>query len=178
MTLSTGVVILLLILSVLQTLLLLGVIRRLRLHEEELSRLSEHAGGPSTGIARPGTRPNWPSGAPIRPPGGSAGNNQATLLVGFFSPACPACERELPAFVRWVSQSDDRPRAVAVLVGSDPTAHKTARRAGEIITEEPGGVWHRAFDVSSYPALALVSRDGIILASGHRVADLHVATSQ
>ncbi|NJP24128.1 redoxin domain-containing protein [Microbispora sp. SCL1-1] len=161
------------VLCLIDLVLTVGVIRRLRAHEEMLS-------------ARP-------PGAPflVLPPGATIGGFSAvstdgvhvsdetltgTVLVGVFSPDCPACHERLPQFAEHArSFPGGRGNVLAVLVGAEEEMAEE-RRALEpvalVLIEEFGTGLTKALQVRGFPSLALVDEHGRVVASGTTLEDL------
>lgn len=93
-------------------------------------------------------------------------------LVVFVSPTCQPCRRLRPQLVEHARALGDRNRVLAVVV-AQPTAAAADVAALEdvarVVVEPPGGPIADAFEVSSYPALFRVV-DGTVRASGRTVA--------
>ncbi|MGL5857960.1 MAG: TlpA family protein disulfide reductase [Angustibacter sp.] len=153
-----------LVVTLLNLLLLLGVVRRLKEHEGRLASM-----------------PDETSPAPIVPPGGSIApftaqsvtgvpvddGSMADALVGFFSPGCGSCRERLPGFQ--LAAADHRGLVLAVVVedGGDTTALVDGLgEAATIVLEPSGGPVAEAFAVRGFPAFALVGNDRTIQASG------------
>ncbi|WP_182881022.1 TlpA family protein disulfide reductase [Microbispora sp. H10949] len=161
------------VLCLIDLVLTVGVIRRLRTHEEMLA-------------ARPGVSPPI-----VLPPGATIGAFSAVstdgvhvsaetltepALVGVFSPDCPACGDRLPQFAeRARSFPGGRGSVLAVLVGTEEEV-AAQRRALEpvalVLIEEYGTGVTKALRVQGFPSLALLDGHGRVLASGSTLADL------
>ncbi|GII62209.1 hypothetical protein Skr01_22940 [Sphaerisporangium krabiense] len=161
------------LLCLLDLILTLGVIKRLREHTELLA-----------------TRPS--GGAPMYPAVGEEVGEFSTAtvegrrlsradlddetLVGFFSPECQPCKEKLPGFVEFArSLSGGRERVLAVIVsaGDDPGPFLAALSpVARVVVEEPGGALSGAFMVGAYPALLRVTKDGggRLIVTSNRVA--------
>ncbi|MEW9529357.1 hypothetical protein [Microbispora sp. NPDC049125] len=150
----------------------IGVIRRLRLHDQMLS-------------GRPSTFP-----PPVLPPGAEIGGFSVVTadgvyvsdwtmgeptLVGVFSPDCPACHEGLPLFAgRARSFPGGRDNVLAVLVGTQEEV-AAQRRALEpvalVIVEEFGTGLTKALQVEAFPSFAVVDGRKVV-ASGTALEDL------
>lgn len=160
------------VLTLLNLVLLLGVVRRLREHETRIASIGQGGvdPGPPELIAPAGTR----VGAfATRSVDGRAVDNAtlpAPALVGFFSPGCDTCHERLPDFQRAAQAHPSRPLAVVIQDGRDP-----AELVGEldasstVVLDEPGGPMMEAFGVRGFPVFALVDADGTIRASGYEL---------
>jgi hypothetical protein len=145
-----------------------GVIRRLRVHADHLNRLLQ-VGGPAGGV----------------PVGETVGAFTATTidgeavsrellagqtLVGFFSPGCQPCAAQLPRFVDYARASSRRPGRVLAVVDTDGEDGKDyverLSRVGPVVVEGHDGPLQAAFRVTSFPMLYLVGDGGVVVASG------------
>ncbi|MDG6106212.1 hypothetical protein Daura_20195 [Dactylosporangium aurantiacum] len=158
MTALTFAVVLVGALCVLNLLLTFGVIRRLRDGDR-----------PAAGAAP--QPPMAPVGTAVR--GGPTGWDGETL-VGFFSPGCGPCERQLPTFVE-VAGARPTHRVVAVVydpAGQSAALVATLRQVAQVVVEDtPHGALQTAFQVNGYPSYCIV-RDGVVVAVAGRAADL------
>jgi hypothetical protein len=142
-------------LSALNLLLMFGVIRRLREHEQALA-----GGGPERASAPP--RMLSPGEAPsdfmaVDIDGAALSRDQlAAGLVSFFTPDCQPCEARLPRFVRAAEREPSGRAGVLAVVVGDPTQAEPMTRAlapvARVFTEMHGGALTTAFRVSGFPA--------------------------
>ncbi len=161
------------VLCLIDLVLTVGVIRRLRTHEEMLS-------------ARPVASPSI-----VLPPGAMIGGFSAVstdgvhvsdetltepVLVGVFSPDCSACHDRLPQFAeRARSFPGGRGNVLAVLVGTEEEVadeRRTLEPVALVLIEEYGTGLTKALQVNGFPSLALVDVRGRVVASGTTVEDL------
>ncbi|MEU7877260.1 TlpA disulfide reductase family protein [Microbispora bryophytorum] len=161
------------VLCLIDLVLTVGVIRRLRAHEEMLS-------------ARPAVSPSI-----VLPPGAKIGGFSAVstdgvpvsgetltepVLVGVFSPDCPACHDRLPQFAeRARSFPGGRGNVLAVLVGAEEEVAdelRTLEPVALVLIEEYGTGLTKALQVKGFPSLALVDEHGKVVASGSTIEDL------
>ncbi|WP_433219634.1 TlpA family protein disulfide reductase [Dactylosporangium sp. CS-047395] len=166
MTYLTAAVVLLGIVTGLNLVLLLGVIKRL-----------QKAEAPGV-ISDEGARPVLPPGE--RPEAFSVSSRDGELfetvggkgrLVGFFTPHCNLCHDRMPKFLKYARAAGlERDQVFAVVVG---TPDETAPLAKELspaahVVDEPdgGGSVYEAFGVRGLPAMYLLDADGVILSSG------------
>lgn len=147
-------------LCVLDLVLVLAVIRRLREHTTHLERLL------SVG---PDERPALEPGAVLPTvPADLAG----PTLVGFFAPGCGPCGEEIPYFLDRAGLGAERGLAVVVSFGpGSEEEQQLAAAAVEVVVEPPGGAVSEAFAVNSFPTVFLV-RDGVVEAAAHRMGEL------
>ncbi|WP_433041631.1 hypothetical protein [Dactylosporangium sp. CS-033363] len=140
------------VLCVIDLLLTVGVIRRLREHTEQLAQAL--AGRPPA-IAAPGTTVDFDGSASV---------------VGFFSPGCGPCAELLPKFVERVAGES----VLAVVVGDGAEVDSMVELlapVARVVREDHGGTVAAAFGVSSFPSV--FAMDGRTIAgSGHDLGAL------
>jgi thiol-disulfide isomerase/thioredoxin len=156
------------VLVVLDLFLTIGVVRRLREHTEQLSRMQADPIGP--GIVTTGDR----VGEYVATTADGRTVSRADLaggptVVGFFSTSCPACERRIPDFVEYARSGPAR--VLAVVVGSGDLADDMSDRLsgvpGVVVREaDEEGPIVRAFAVTAFPSFAVVDGDGAVLSGG------------
>ncbi|MGW3461714.1 hypothetical protein ACWDE9_19885 [Streptomyces olivaceoviridis] len=158
------------LLCMLDLVLSLGVIKRLREHTELLTSLSGRATigvgeeiGDFNVVAVDGT----PLGRDLL---------QADTLVGFFSPGCPACKEQLPKFAEFARAMPGGPDRVLAVVTGDPqrtTDMVAALSPVARVVREPaqGGAVSSAFQVAAYPSIlrAGPNDDGVPVVTQVRV---------
>lgn len=170
-------------LSVLNFLLLLLVVRRVRGYREQLARQRGPL-GPLAGLPV-GTR------VPEFTVLGNAGEvvcldslRGARSLVAFFSPDCRPCREQAPELAAFARATAKEPaRIVAVICGDqhhEGAASIAAELAGAatVVHEQVGGPAEAAFSVSGYPSFYLLDDGGRVQASGHTVRSVAVAHSR
>jgi len=160
---------------VLNLILLLGVIRRLREHSELISKGSAgHTEGDA--ILRSGETVSEFSAVGIDGDTISLEKIDDLTLVGFFSPTCPPCKEQIPHFRSYAERLPfGRAMAVAVIGGEGEEAMTMAESLNDVarvIVEPLAGPVSAAFRVSSVPAVALVEPSGKVLQSGRGVTAL------
>jgi thiol-disulfide isomerase/thioredoxin len=165
------------LLCLLDLVLTLGVVRRLREHAEVLANL------PGQGGAEP------PVGAAVGPFAARAVDGERVTqdhlvdqtLVAFFSPGCAPCEELRPAFVRFAAaHPGGRGQVLAVLTapaeldsGEHADAVAELAPVARVVVQEQGDeVVAAAFGVRRYPTLCLVDANGRIAASGSSLTSL------
>lgn len=162
------------VLTLLNLLLLFGVIRRLR----EQPVAPPGLPGPSALPVGTQVEPFVTDDADGRPlrldelPGGT--------VVGFFSPGCAPCEALVPKFVaRTAELPGGRDSVVAVVAGfPDEVGDYVAKLApvARVVVEEPsGGAVAHAFQVTGYPTVFQLDAGGRILISDASVDRLAVS---
>jgi hypothetical protein len=155
--------------------LTLGVIGRLRDHTERLSALyASRAPALSPDLMLPvGQVPadfatTTVDGDPV-----SRDLLGAPALVGFFSPGCRSCSERLPEFSAYAGAvPGGRDRTLAVVVGDGDGGRRLAselRDAGRVVVEGFGGPVSTAFGVHGFPALCVLDKGGAIAAAGATV---------
>ncbi|MEQ4301017.1 redoxin domain-containing protein [Plantactinospora sp. B6F1] len=145
------------LLCVLNLILTLGVIKRLREHTELLSTIAQ--------------------GPPAIEVGQVVGEFETTTvdhealtrdaltgdtLVAFFSPTCGPCKEKLPKFVEHVRALPGRDRSLAVVVGDRDQAQAFVadlRPVTRVVVEAGDGALSSAFRARAYPTLLRVGRD-------------------
>jgi thiol-disulfide isomerase/thioredoxin len=167
------------VLVVLDLVLTLGVVRRLRAHGELLSRLT--TGGLARqlilGVGRsPATADvTTVDGGPL------STADLADTLVGFFSPTCIPCAERAPQFVEYArGVPGGRARVLAVVVGDpDRVTALTELFApvARVVVEPPEGPLSTAFEVVGFPALCLLDGAGTVVASGTDLSGFPVAVA-
>jgi hypothetical protein len=162
-----------LVCTLLNLLLVFGVLRKLREHDALLAGATPPGRDHSDAIAAVGATvaavtASTLDGGPV-----SSRRGDGSLLVGFFSPGCRPCEERIPEFIRFHERTGIA--AVAVVVDTDGDSGPHVRRLSghvEVVVEPAGGTFGTAFQVTSYPALCLVDTAGVVLASGNAFSDL------
>ncbi|MBE1591596.1 TlpA family protein disulfide reductase [Nonomuraea angiospora] len=153
--------------------LTLAVIRRLRVHTLRLAELA-------------------PAGAPMVQPGTTLGEFSATALSGetvsraffsgpsvvaVFSTECASCHERLPEFASYLA--DTRPQRVLAVVAGDPDAARSFTgelTSATVVVEPMGGPVGRALRVSRFPSFYLVDGDGVVVAADTAPGRLPAAT--
>ncbi|MGR6322065.1 TlpA disulfide reductase family protein [Micromonospora soli] len=158
-------------LGILNLLLSLAVIRRLREHTELLA-----AAGDEPGIIAAGQVPGEFTATDLD--GGRLRRVDLTgeVLVGFFSTNCPACTEALPRFVTWAAAFPGGRRQVLAVVSSDePTGgglSATLTGVARVIVEEPDGALATAFRATASPGWCILDATGAVRDSGTGVRRL------
>jgi thiol-disulfide isomerase/thioredoxin len=164
------------LLTLLNLLLLLGVVRRLRAQD---GRTDRPAGGstrleplPPVGTLIEDVAAVDVAGIPVR---------RADLdLVGFFSPGCEPCDALLPQFIGYAAGlPGGRDDVLAVVVGVPGEVAEAVARlsavARVVVEEPPAGPLAGAFRVTGYPAVFRLDGTGRVLGSGASLDRLPVA---
>jgi hypothetical protein len=163
-------------LCLIDLLLTLGVVRRLREHAGLLARGELTRGelsAPPPGLA-----------AGMRPAGFSALDTSGQVVdgpdglqvAGFFSGSCSACPVQVAPFVDFVrSRQLDRYSVLAVVTGAEPASYVAQLSAVATVCVEPeDGAISAAFAITGFPAFFLLGSGGLIAASGYEPRSLPV----
>ncbi|MFI5910976.1 TlpA disulfide reductase family protein [Dactylosporangium sp. NPDC051541] len=97
-------------------------------------------------------------------------------LVGFFTPTCSACHERMPDFLAYAARNGfGRDRVFAVVVGKpdEVTAMRAELAPVARIVQEPhgGAAMYKAFGVYGLPAYALLDHNGVVVASSSLLTD-------
>ena len=163
------------VLCLLDLVLTLGVVRRLRDHNLRLAAL---AGTEPDGFRLP------PPGEVISPFSAVAVTGETVTgddlaeptLVAFFTPDCPACEEKLLGFLAYARDfAGGRARVLGVVAGESGGAHyRTAlSEVAVVVSERERGELQKAFDVTAFPSFLIVV-GGTVAQATHVVGDLPV----
>jgi hypothetical protein len=158
-------VVLLGLLSVLNLLLTIGAIRRLR---EQAAGSAPHSSGPSVDL-RPGARPD-PFTATTTA-GEQVSETDVSGLVGFFSAGCSPCHTLAPHFVER-ARVLGRERVFAVVAGDDAELLAELTPVARVVVEDYDGAVQAAFRNTWTPAVYLLDTDLRVVAAGGRMGDL------
>ncbi|TDD74799.1 hypothetical protein E1293_29160 [Actinomadura darangshiensis] len=146
--------------------LTLGVIGRLRRHTELISNLTSggrpYALHPEGGTAGP-FETVATTGEPL-----SRDRLSGRTLVGAFAPHCPACEEKLPAFVEYARAfPGGRDQVIAVVVGAESEAGAYRERlepVARVVIEQPvTGEIGTALALNAFPGFGVLDRSGTVL---------------
>ncbi|TCB93399.1 TlpA family protein disulfide reductase [Micromonospora zingiberis] len=160
-------------LGLLNLLLTMAVIRRLREHAEQLAR---HAAGAGAGIIEPGQTPGDfaatdTDGNPVR-----RSDLSGDVLVAFFSPDCRACTEALPRFVSQVATfPGGRSQVLAVVTGDGPEVPELSTRlagVARVVADGVDGGLTAAFQARAFPCWCLLDATGTVRQSGSGWSEL------
>jgi hypothetical protein len=167
--------------AVLNLLLTVGVIRRLRQHTEQLSGMAALGGAPGDIIIGAGEQAGefaatTTDGEPV-----ARDLLSGQTLVGVLSASCGACKERLPEFVsRAETFPGGRGQVLAVLAGEpaevEPYREQLAPVARVVIEPPMDGPISTALKVQGYPAFALLDAEGTAVAGGHSFEQLPVVS--
>ncbi|SCE68196.1 hypothetical protein GA0070607_0323 [Micromonospora coriariae] len=178
MALLTVAVVLVAALGLLNLILLLGVIRRLREHTD---LLSDQQGQPPAVMLEVGSIPGDFVSTTVDGRVLGRADLPPMTLVAFLSPSCEHCEEQLPLLVERARTMPGGPEHVwIVVVGKGPETEPYADRFTGLATVfvEPGtGALPLAFGVKGFPAFGLLDERGIVASTAFGIArlDLPVA---
>jgi thiol-disulfide isomerase/thioredoxin len=149
------------LLCMVNLLLTVGLIRRLRRQSPPPSMMAE---GLAPGARVPRFAAMTTSGEPV-----SDELLGAPALVGFFSPGCQPCKELLPLFAeRARGTSDSVLAVVAATPGEDAGAYiDRLAQVARVVTEVPQGPVQTAFKVSAFPTVITIDAGGTVAGSGH-----------
>jgi hypothetical protein len=163
------------VLCLLDLVLTLGVVRRLREHTTMLS-----AGGWGGEEAPIGlTAGEMPAGFAAVTADGAQITGPADLsVVAFFSTSCSLCPKRVPAFVNYVRSGSVRPQEVLAIVtgdnGESVPYYPDLAAVGQVAAEPDNGPANEAFGVTGFPAFFVLGAGGVVVASGYDPARLPV----
>ncbi|TDE51522.1 hypothetical protein E1295_18125 [Nonomuraea mesophila] len=148
------------LLCMVNLLLTVGVIRRLRKQGESAPEMSA---GLSPGESVPRFATMTTSGEPI-----SDELLGAPALIGFFSPGCGPCAELLPLFVERARGTSDAVLAVVADTGEDGAGDiERLAEVARVVTESPQGPVQTAFKVNAYPTVIAIGSGGTVVSAGH-----------
>ncbi|MDA0632226.1 hypothetical protein ACQEUU_00555 [Nonomuraea sp. CA-218870] len=162
------------VICLLNLVLTIAVIRRLREHTELLNRGGGQHPGQEEITLPAGSRVGEFSAVTVDDRTLTREDLRPGMLVAFFSPRCPTCEEEKPAFIRYASGLPGGPdQVIAVLLGTPEELAGLREELGEVarIVIEPDvdGAMSTAFALRGYPAFCLMGQDGVLQVTGFRV---------
>jgi hypothetical protein len=164
-------VVLLSVVCLLNLLLTLGILRRMR---AQAASGGQHAGPPYS--LGPGS--SIGEFTAVTTDGERVSDDTLTGLVGFFSAGCEACHELLPRFVEY-ARTAGQENVLAVCGGDDEVAVRAlAPVARVVIAELDGGPVAKAFQNVWTPVLYLVGDDHRVIAAGARMEELPLPTGR
>lgn len=155
------------LLCVLNLMLTMGVIRRLK---QTGGETVQHAGPPV--VLKPGSRAGEFDAVTVD--GEPVSQDTVTGLVGFFSAGCEPCHKLLPSFVER-ARVLGRENVLAVVGGDDAEVVEALRPVARVVAEDYDGPVSSAFQNKWTPALYMLGSDRRVVATGGRMEDLPVA---
>jgi hypothetical protein len=152
--------------------LTLGVIRRLKDHEQCLADAGTGGGDAPAAVPAPGTA--VPEFAAVTTGGGRVTNDElgGGAYVGFFSVGCPPCAEQLPEFVRLLRGLNGEPALVVIESRTlEDAAAFLAVADGLPVVVDTGDGLCRRFGVTRFPSMLHLS-DGVVSGNAHTVSRL------
>jgi thiol-disulfide isomerase/thioredoxin len=160
-------------LCVVNLLLTMAVIRRLREHSVRLAEL----GDPPAGAVEPSVD-RMPAFTATAVDGQFVtGPDPDRTVVAFFATDCPACTVELPRLLRYVAdEGHDRDRVLAVVAGLDTAKSERMveqlRGVAAVVREPLDGTVCTAFATTRFPTFYLFDDGGGVRAAAALIAAL------
>ncbi|SCF01451.1 redoxin domain-containing protein [Micromonospora chokoriensis] len=171
------------IICLLNLLLTVAVIRRLREHTELINRTGQQFPEQQDLTRQPGAQVDEFRVTTVDDRALTRDDLRDGMLVAFFSPRCPSCEEQKPAFLDYAgAMPGGRENVVAVVLGSpEEVAGLVAQleQVAQIVLEaNVDGAMSSAFDLRGYPAFCLMGQDAVLAATGYRVDMLPEAATR
>jgi thiol-disulfide isomerase/thioredoxin len=160
------------LLSLLNLVLMVGVIRRLRDHTQRLDGLYERTGGPGPGLAAGEVADEFEATTSEGETLSAASLGERTL-IGFFSPSCAPCKELAPKFAELAAGRDGVIAVISGLPEETSDMHDLLSPVAKIVSGGPdGGPLAKAFRVDAFPRVFLVDETRTVLAAGHTLEAL------
>jgi len=161
--------------GMLNLILMLGVLRRLREHGELLARPGSGGSGADSGLLAAGETIGEFRTRTVD--GGAISHDDLTrdMVVAFFSPHCQPCKDLLPTFVEYAGHAGGRGRIVAVVSGDRSETADMATAlvpVARVLTDDDARPLVGAFSTTGYPAIYVMGENGIVAGSGHSMSVL------
>ncbi|WP_329116406.1 hypothetical protein [Streptomyces sp. NBC_01465] len=158
--LANGLSVTAVLLSLLNLVLLLGVIRRLR--DQSAAPAPHHADSPL-------------------PPGSLVDLPRLPTLIAFFAPGCAPCDDLLGPFAEAARRHPGGSgRVAAVLVGEvdAPRYEQALSGVSALIPQEDSDLWTKTFRVRGFPQVYALSPEGVVLWGASSVNELAHRTAR
>jgi hypothetical protein len=158
-------IVLLSMLCLMNLILTLGIIRRMRAEANELGRHSRMPAelGPGSPIGEFAARTT---------DGETVSHVSLSGVVGFFSARCKPCQDLMPRFAEY-AKGVSRDKVLAVIGGDDEQAVQFLTPVARVVVADlAGGPMAAAFGNTMTPTLYLVGDDHRVVATGERIEDL------
>lgn len=147
--------------SLLNLVLVLGVVRRLREHADRISRLSPEPPNPMLAVAQ---RAQPFDAVTLEGERVSRAALSRLTLVAVLSPDCPACAERLPRFLELAgAYPGGRGQVLAVVAGDQVAALSPVAR---VVLETMEGPITQALGVRGFPAFAVLDESGTVVSAG------------
>lgn len=172
MVILTVAVVLVAALALLTLLITLGLVKRLRVHADHLTKLLANQSpgrdviGVSVGTPIASFTATTIDGLEVTPAGG--------MLLGFFSTTCSTCAESLPGFLTY-AEPLGRERVVAIVQGFEPALTELAEqlsKVAQVVIEPVDGPVARAVGVSAMPTFVVLDDNLRVASSGYQAAQL------
>ena len=150
------------IVCVLNLLLLFGVIRRLKEHDQAIAKLPYAASASAASLRAPGSAVDEFTAVSTDDTPVTRDGLSGETLVGFFSVSCAPCVESAPKFAAHAAGTAggrDRVLAVVVADGDDDPSEMAAvlGYGARVVVEGYDGPVATAFGVTAFPAYAVVA---------------------
>ncbi|MBQ1159495.1 hypothetical protein KBZ21_15485 [Streptomyces sp. A73] len=161
-------------LCILDLVLTLGVVKRLREHTEMLSTV-EAAPGRKASIGVGEEVGDFTAATVDGEPLAREDLGDGTL-VAFFSPTCQPCKEKLPKFIEFASSlPGGRDRVLAAVIGRTEeaaTLNAALSPVARVVNEEYDGPLSSAFQATAYPTVLMTGKDdtGRLVVTSDQVA--------
>lgn len=173
-TFLTALIIVVGIVCVLNLVLVFGVIRRLKEHDQAIAKIPSGAGVLSASMRAPGSEVDEFTSVSTDDVPVTKEALNAETMVGFFSVSCAPCVENAPKFAAHAAGRDNV-LTVVVAGDDDDPAEMVGVLGGSarVVVEGYDGPMATAFGVTAFPAYAVVA-DGRITATALDVTALPV----
>lgn len=180
MTALIGAVIIVGLLCLLDLLLTLGTIRRLREHTMIIGRIRPGGYPVVMGVTALADGASPQPFTAVTTDGVDVTGPAGLSVVGFFSTTCPACPERAPAFTDYLRsyRPGTRDESLVVVIGEtdDPPSYLAAlAEVAHVCTEAEGGPISLAFGLQAFPAFFVLDAGGNMLTSSYDPAELPAA---
>ena len=161
--------------AVVNLLLTIGVIRRLREHTTKLAGMPDMDAMKPAGERIGEFSTTTVDGMPI-----SRELLAGWTMVGFFTPHCEPCTAMVPAFIeRAIGVPGGRDRVLAVVLGQREEAAKLANRFAEVAlvvleSDIDSGPLAQAFSVVAFPCFCVIDGQGVVIEVGPSPQELAI----
>lgn len=163
------------VISVINLLLILGVVRRLR-EQNEPASVAHSSDDPA--LLSPGSMVGDFAAVDLDRRHVSREQLADRTLVGFFAVGCASCQESLPHFVAAArAHDDDRDQVLAVIVGGSDGAGaqpfvQPLSPVARVVYQEVDGPLPEAFSVRAFPSFFVLDSSGRVRASTSNVETL------
>jgi redoxin len=154
------------IVTVLNLLLLFGVIRRLKEHDQAIAQLPRGSAGPAESMRAPGSEIDEFTAVSTDDVPVTKASLTGETMVGFFSVSCAPCVESAPKFAAHVTGGKDNVLAIVIADDDEDPAAMVGvlGDSARVVVEGYDGPIATAFGVTAFPTYAVIA-DGKITAS-------------